>query len=184
MKPAERIRAWIRPHAVSAAFYLFALAGAPPLARALRAGLAAAEPLWGPGILLLAVLFLEPLGLRWKMRFLRRRNADDGLTPFAVGNISRVTSLTTTLALTNLSAGRGTIDLGTPNGRGTVDVYVNLDSAGAPSNCGGHAEGTTVARSYLSGKWCGTAHDRDPVARATFGIQAGRKGPIYIRENY
>lgn len=112
------------------------------------------------------------------------RNADDGLTPFAVGNISRVTSLTTTLALTNLSAGRGTIDLGTPNGRGTVDVYVNLDSAGAPSNCGGHAEGTTVARSYLSGKWCGTAHDRDPVARATFGIQAGRKGPIYIRENY
>ena len=81
MKPAERIRAWIGPHAVSAAFYLFALAGAPPLARALRAGLAAAEPLWGPGILLLAVLFLEPLGLRWKMRFLRRRNADDGFVP-------------------------------------------------------------------------------------------------------
>ena len=81
MKPAERIRAWIGPHAVSAAFYLFALAGAPPLARALKTGLAAEEPLWGPGILLLAVLFLEPLGLRWKMRFLRRRNADDGFVP-------------------------------------------------------------------------------------------------------
>ena len=81
VKPAGRIATWIGAHAVSAAFYLFALAGAPPLARALRAGLAAEEPLWGPGILLLAVLFLEPLGLHWKMRFLRRRNADDGFVP-------------------------------------------------------------------------------------------------------
>lgn len=112
------------------------------------------------------------------------RNADDGLTPFAVGNVSLATSLTTTATLANLVAGAGTINLSTPSGRGTVDVYVNLDSAGTPSNCSGHAEGTTVARGYLSGKWCGTAYDRDPVARATFGIQAGRKGPIYIRENY
>ncbi|HRT05090.1 MAG TPA: hypothetical protein P5204_05275 [Kiritimatiellia bacterium] len=81
MKPAGRIATWIGQHAVSAAFYVFALAGAPPLARALKAGLAAEEPLWGPGFLLLAVLFLEPLGLRWKMRFLRRRNADEGFVP-------------------------------------------------------------------------------------------------------
>lgn len=81
MKPAGRIGTWIGQHAVSAAFYLFAVAGAPPLARALRAGLAADEPLWGPGFLLLAVLFLEPLGLFWKLRFLRRRNADDGFVP-------------------------------------------------------------------------------------------------------
>ena len=81
MKPAGRIATWIGQHAVSAAFYVFALAGAPPLARALKAGLAGSEPLWGPGILLLAVLFLEPLGLRWKLRFLRRRNADEGFAP-------------------------------------------------------------------------------------------------------
>ncbi len=81
MKPAGRIATWIGQHAVSAAFYVFALAGAPPLARALKTGLAAEEPLWGPGFLLLAVLFLEPLGLRWKMRFLRRRNADAGFVP-------------------------------------------------------------------------------------------------------
>lgn len=81
MKPAGRIGTWIGQHAVSAAFYLFALAGAPPLARALRAGLAGSEPLWGPGILLLAVLLLEPLGLRWKLLFLRRRNADEGFVP-------------------------------------------------------------------------------------------------------
>ena len=81
VKPAGRIGTWIGQHAASAAFYLFALAGTPPLARALRAGLAAEDPLWGPGFLLLAVLFLEPLGLFWKSRFLRRRNADEGFVP-------------------------------------------------------------------------------------------------------
>ena len=81
VKPAGRIGTWIGQHAVSAAFYFFALAGAPPLARALRAGLAGSEPLWGPGFLLLAALFLEPVGLRWKLLFLRRRNADDGFVP-------------------------------------------------------------------------------------------------------
>ena len=81
MKPAGRIGTWIGQHAISAAFYVFALAGAPPLARTLRAGLAGSEPLWSPGFLLLAVLFLEPLGLRWKLLFLRRRNADDGFVP-------------------------------------------------------------------------------------------------------
>ena len=81
MKPAGRIGTWIGQHAVLAAFYLFVLAGAPALARALRAGLAADAPLWGPGLLLLLVLFLEPLGLCWKLRFLRRRNADAGFVP-------------------------------------------------------------------------------------------------------
>lgn len=81
VKPAGRIGTWIGQHAVSAAFYLFVLAGAPLLARALRTGLAADAPLWGPGLLLLLVLFLEPLGLCWKLRFLRRRNADAGFVP-------------------------------------------------------------------------------------------------------
>ncbi|MGD9612862.1 MAG: hypothetical protein AB7V22_08150 [Kiritimatiellia bacterium] len=81
MKPAGRIGTWIGPHAVSAAFYLYVAVGAPPLARALQAGLAGNEPLWLPGFLLLAVLALEPLGLYWKLRFLRRRNADEGFVP-------------------------------------------------------------------------------------------------------
>lgn len=81
MKVEPQTRSWLGQHAISAAFYVFALAGAPPLARALKAGLAGSEPLWGPGILLLAVLFLEPLGLRWKLLFLRRRNANSGFAP-------------------------------------------------------------------------------------------------------
>ena len=72
---------WIRDNAVSVFFYLYIFWLAPPLARALKEGLARPEPLWGPGGLLLAVLLLEPVGLRWKIRFLRRRNQDEGFEP-------------------------------------------------------------------------------------------------------
>ncbi|HPC19471.1 MAG: hypothetical protein KBC66_03045 [Kiritimatiellae bacterium] len=67
--------------AMSLAFYLYALLGAPPLARALKAGLEQADPRWWPGALLFAILLLEPFGLRWKLQFLRRRNADEGFVP-------------------------------------------------------------------------------------------------------
>lgn len=81
MQTARSIRNWIRDYAATAGFYLYAIFAAPPLARALRTGLAESKALWWPGFLLLAVLALEPLGLRWKMLFLRRRNADDGFVP-------------------------------------------------------------------------------------------------------
>ena len=75
------IREWIQDHAASVLFYLYVFFLAPPLARSLKAGLARPEALWGPGFLLLAVWLLEPVGLRWKVRFLRRRNQDEGFAP-------------------------------------------------------------------------------------------------------
>ena len=81
MASAQGIRGWAGGNAVSLLFYVYMFAVAPPLARALKAGLAGPEPLWLPGFLLLAVLLLEPLGLRWKLLFLRRRNRDDGFAP-------------------------------------------------------------------------------------------------------
>lgn len=81
MSPGENQRAGWRRHAASLAFYLYAAGLAPPLARALRAGMADPEPLWLPGILVLAVLLAEPTGLFWKMRFLRRRNQDESFHP-------------------------------------------------------------------------------------------------------
>ncbi len=81
MKPGGRIGDWISGNAGSLGFYLYALLLAPPLARALKEGLAQAEPLWIPGFLLLGVMLLEPFGLRWKLLFLRRRNMDDGFVP-------------------------------------------------------------------------------------------------------
>ena len=81
MPERSAIRDGIRDHAAAAGFYLYAFFAAPPLARALKAGLADPEPLVWPGVLLRAVLLLEPLGLRWKVLFLRRRNRDESFEP-------------------------------------------------------------------------------------------------------
>jgi hypothetical protein len=75
------LQGWGRDHAASLGFYLYALLLAPPLARVLKTALAEPEPVLWPGVLLLAVQFVEPVGLNWKMKFLRRRNAEDGFEP-------------------------------------------------------------------------------------------------------
>jgi uncharacterized repeat protein (TIGR01451 family) len=114
------------------------------------------------------------------------RNTADSLVPFALGNVSLNTVLGTppTLTLGSFASGSGTLGLSAPGVPGTVDVYVNLGSTGSQANCPGYAVGTSAGRTYLSGKWCDSNYDRDPVSRATFGVQAGKRGPIYIRENY
>ena len=71
-----------------------------------------------------------------------------------------------------------------PAARGSVDLVLNLGSIGTPANCPGlpGAGSTPAALPFLSGQWCGSAFDRDPVVRATFGVF---KTPlIYRRENY
>lgn len=94
------------------------------------------------------------------------------------------------LAVSATVAGGGTITLSKPAGSasGSVDLAVRLGSAGSPANCANPAlaGGTSAALDYLSGKWCGSGYDRDPVARATFGVFGShlKKGPIYIRENF
>lgn len=81
MSKGGAIQGWIRDNAISLGFYLYVFFAAPPLARALKAGLERPEPLWLPGVLLLAVLMLEPVGLRWKVLFLRRRNQEESFAP-------------------------------------------------------------------------------------------------------
>ena len=84
------------------------------------------------------------------------------------------------------SSGVGSLTLTKPASAaaGSVDLVVNLGSSGSPSNCNSLTGGTSAVLSHLSGKWCGANYDRDPVARATFGIYGGKRGPIYIRESY
>ncbi|WP_066707877.1 DUF6701 domain-containing protein [Curvibacter delicatus] len=90
-----------------------------------------------------------------------------------------------TVTVGAISAGRGTITLApTAYATGSVDLVVNLGSAGSPSNCAGLSNGSSSSAglAYLSGQWCGTANDRNPTARASFGVY---KSPlIYRRENY
>ena len=96
----------------------------------------------------------------------------------SAGNVGTVT-------VGAISAGRGTITLApTAYATGSVDLVANLGSTGLPSNCAGLSEGTSAPAglAYLSGQWCGAANDRNPTARASFGVY---KSPlIYRRENY
>lgn len=75
------IQAWMRKSAPSAGFYLYAFLLAPPLARALKSALTDPRPMRWPGMLLFAGLLLEPIGVRWKTLFLRRRNRDESFEP-------------------------------------------------------------------------------------------------------
>jgi hypothetical protein len=98
------------------------------------------------------------------------------------------TDPTSNILVSATTAGSGTITLPKPAAaaKGSVDVVVALGSTGSPSNCGSIAGGTSAVLPHLSGKWCGAAYNRDPTARATFGLAGSsrKKGPIFIREAY
>lgn len=91
------------------------------------------------------------------------------------------------VAVSATSNGTGSITLAAPGAGvgGSVDVLLALGSTGAPSNCNGlaGAGATAAALPYLSGQWCGNANDRDPVARATFGISRNSR-QVYLREGF
>jgi MSHA biogenesis protein MshQ len=87
---------------------------------------------------------------------------------------------TITLALTAPGAGKN----------GSVDVVVNLGPNTTINTCNTWIPGpppapTGANLSYLRHKWCGAAYDRDPIARAGFGVFGGQPSQfIYQRENY
>ena len=122
------------------------------------------------------------------------KNALDGCTTVIPANIvlgnkqGGLTAYTGPIAVSATAAGAGTITLTKPAAatKGSVDVVMVLGSTGSPSNCGSSAGGTAAALSHLSGKWCGASYDRDPTARAAFGLAGSsqKKGPIFIRESY
>lgn len=86
--------------------------------------------------------------------------------------------------------GRGNIYLAKPDKAGSVDLVALLGGSGNLNMCPGwtpiYPAGTPLTAAYLRGKWCGSNFDRDPLARATFGIfgSSAKKGPIYLRENF
>ena len=77
----EIVPAWIRRISLQLVFFLYALFGAPILARALKEALQRSDPSPFPALILAALLILEPIGLRWKSLFLRRRAAEAGHSP-------------------------------------------------------------------------------------------------------
>lgn len=122
------------------------------------------------------------------------RNSQDNCTALAVGNIALgnrqggLAGYAGPIAVSATTAGAGAITLTKPAAAtsGSVDLVAVLGSTGVPGNCPALAGGVSAALPHLSGKWCGANHDRDPTARATFGVFGSslKKGTIYLRESY
>ncbi len=123
------------------------------------------------------------------------RNINDSATSLSASNIALIyhsgglntTNMGTShISINPINSGLGAINLAKPNpsAGGSINILLNLGSSGTPANCLSlpSAGSTSAAMPYLSGKWCGSVYDRDPVSRATFGIY--RTPIIYIRENY
>jgi hypothetical protein len=120
------------------------------------------------------------------------KNTKDSLTRIAIANIGlQQNGLNSTVSggPFTTSSGAGSFILtaptGTPN-TGGVDIVFDLGDTPAVNATITPTLGPTAGaqQSYLRSKWSGSNYDRDPTARATFGVQPGKRGPIYIRENY
>jgi hypothetical protein len=90
-----------------------------------------------------------------------------------------------------LSGGVGTLKLAAPGGgrSGTVDVALSLGSSSTDASCLQSWTPTKAATaagnlSHLRGAWCGTSLDKDPSARASFGLQRTQENTLYRREMY
>jgi hypothetical protein len=92
-----------------------------------------------------------------------------------------------------LVGGRGSLRLTAPGGgrSGTVDVALSLGISASDSSCmqpwtqaSGDAATAGANLAHLRGAWCGSSYDRDPAARASFGLQHTQDNTLYRRENY
>lgn len=85
------------------------------------------------------------------------------------------------------TAGKSNLTLAKPSGgdglyNGSLDLCVDLDAgAGGDTAC---QAATPAGKSYLQGRWSGSNYDKDPKARATFGLYRRANEFIYFREAY
>lgn len=102
------------------------------------------------------------------------------------------TSVSFVPATARFIAGKGNLRLSAPGtaNTGSVDLRVRLGAAGGTSCVSGVSTAVTGAAmngapmTWLQGKGSGAAWDKDPEARASFGLYRGSKPLIYIREVY
>lgn len=93
----------------------------------------------------------------------------------------------TTVSAVNLTNGLGTLRLSKPNpvATGSVDIAVNLGSSGVDQSCLATHGGTPAGVPWLRSRngSCSTGYDRDPSARASFGIYSPEsRKTVHVRE--
>jgi hypothetical protein len=124
-----------------------------------------------------------PMEVQYWTGTLFATNTADNCTLIAGGNIAlsnyqkNLQAGETNVSISGrLAAGKSNLTLTKPAGGdgqydGSVDLTVNLSPAGEN-------------KTYLQGRWLGTSYDKDPGARATFGIYRKANEILYMREIY
>ncbi|MEW5967356.1 MAG: LamG domain-containing protein [Pseudomonadota bacterium] len=121
------------------------------------------------------------------------RNVDDACTQLSAGQVALsnwrrdLAPCETSATLSGrFIAGRGNLRLSAPGAgnTGSVDLSVQLGATASGSACVGGTSGpaSAASQSWLQGAWTGGAYDRNPAARASFGLYRGSKTLIYQRE--
>jgi hypothetical protein len=129
-------------------------------------------------------------------------NTDDQCTAVPLASVNfgnhrkTLAAADTTLSNSSLQVQNGIVflKLAAPSAghSGTVDIALSLDSSSATdTSClqpwtpaAGKAATQGASLAYLRGGWCGATYDKDPAARAAFGVFHGTDRVLYQRENH
>lgn len=118
-------------------------------------------------------------------------NSDDSCTTLQSANFHKVSvpaTLAPLVSLSNvaLSNGVGVLTLGSPGvgNTGYVDIAANLGTSGNDQSCLSTHGGTPGNRIWLRSQYgnCAATYDRDPSARANFGIYSNGGRVVHVRE--
>jgi len=84
------------------------------------------------------------------------------------------------------AGGRAALRLSRPATSGSVDLTPNLGATASGSTCsaGAAATATAASRAWLQGNWGASSYDRNPTARAVFGLHRRSQDIIFSREAY
>lgn len=126
-------------------------------------------------------------------------NAADNCTTLPAGSVAlsnrldakgaATTAWSTSAGAVAVSGGAATLTLAapTPSGStGSVDVALNLGSGATDQSClASHPSGSGAGLAWLRSQYCATTWDRDPSARASFGVYVPElRKTVHVRELY
>jgi len=94
---------------------------------------------------------------------------------------------TTTASAVTITGGNATLTLTNTGSTGSVDVAANLGTSGNDQSCLAAHGGTAASRVWLRSRngSCASTYDRDPSARATFGVYAPEtRRTVHVQEEF
>ncbi|MEO8156250.1 MAG: LamG domain-containing protein [Betaproteobacteria bacterium] len=106
-------------------------------------------------------------------------NVADSCTAIALNNV--YLSSGTASGGGTFTAGKGNLKIIKPLSKVTIDLCVDLGVDLPPPSC---AAASPANKSWLQWSWTGSTFNRDPAARAAFGLYKSADEFIYLRENF